>query len=113
KDLWNTTEGTTLLVEVCYSMEEALGAGDNPYWLAEFKELDIARHVILSDDRALLNLLDSRIKSKYTSTSDPLPPEDSINSYSTSAGSPAAPRIAGLSQTQLFSELERLRQYFQ
>ncbi|PVH93875.1 DUF654-domain-containing protein [Periconia macrospinosa] len=113
KDLWNTTEGTTLLVEVCYSMEEALGAGDNPYWLAEFNELDIARHVILSDDRALLNLLDSRIKSKYTSTSDPLPPEDSINSYSTSVGGSAAPRIAGLGQTQLFSELERLRQYFQ
>ncbi|CAI6338361.1 unnamed protein product [Periconia digitata] len=113
KDLWNTTEGTTLLVEVCYSMEEELGAGEHPYWLADFKELDIARHVILSDDRALLNLLDSAIKSKYTSTSDPLPPEDNISSYSTAAMGHQASRSGEVNQMQLLRELEDLRQYFQ
>lgn len=106
KDLWNTTEGTTLLVEVCYSVEEALGAGENPYWLADINELDLARHVILSDNRELINLLDSRIKSRYTSTSDPLPPWESINSYSTAGA-------AGTSRADLLGELEQLRQYFQ
>lgn len=81
KDLWNTTEATSLLVEVCYSFDEALDAGDNPYWLADIEELDLARHVILSDERALLALIDPRVKARYTSTSDPLPPEDSIVSY--------------------------------
>ncbi|KAF2635164.1 DUF654-domain-containing protein [Massarina eburnea CBS 473.64] len=112
KDLWNTTEGSTLLVEVCYSFEEGLGAGDEPYWLAEINELDMARHVILSDDRSLMNLLDPRIKSKFTSTSDPLPPTDNIKSYSTTIGLQAT-NIAIANQAQLHAELERLRRYFQ
>lgn len=89
RDLWNTTEGTSLLVETCYSFEEDLGLGEDPYWLADIPELDIARHVILSDDRSLLSLLDNRVKSKYTSVSDPLPPDDNLISYKpTSAGEP-------------------------
>ncbi|KAF2690886.1 DUF654-domain-containing protein [Lentithecium fluviatile CBS 122367] len=109
KDLWNTTEATSLLVEVCYSIEELLGAGENPYWLADINELDLARHVILSDDRALLALIDPRVKAKYISTSDPLPPDDSIVSYSTTQGS----RSTGTNHAQLLGELEELRLYFQ
>jgi hypothetical protein len=111
KDLWNTTEATSLLVEVCYSIEESLGAGEDPYWLADIDELDLARHIILSDDRALLALLDPRVKAKYTSTSDPLPPEDSIISYSTTGGVQGSQNM-GTNQTQLLAELEQLRQYF-
>lgn len=111
KDLWNTTEATSLLVEVCYSVDEPLGAGDDPYWLADIDELDLARHVILSDDRALLTLIDPRVKAKYTSTSDPLPPDDNIVSYSTAAGTSGSQNI-GANQTQLLAELEQLRQYF-
>lgn len=109
KDLWNTIEATTLLVEVCYSIDEPLGVGENPYWLAKINELDIARHVILSDSPPLLSLLDPRIKSKYTSSSDPLPPEDSISAYT------ALPvnNAALMSATEAVSELENLREYFQ
>jgi hypothetical protein len=85
KDLWNTTEGTTILVEVCYSFEEPLGAGENPYWLAPIPDLDLARHVILSDNPAILSLLDPALKSRYSSISDPLPPDDNITAYFTPA----------------------------
>jgi len=111
KDLWDTTEATSLLVEVCYSIEEPLGAGDDPYWLADIDELDLARHILLSDDRALIALLDPHVKAKYTSTSDPLPPEDSIVSYSTASGNQGM-QNTGTNQTQLLVELEQLRQYF-
>lgn len=111
KDLWNTTEATSLLVEVCYSFEEPIDGPETPYWLADINEVDLARHVILSDDRSLLSLLDPRIKAKYTSTSDPLPPDDNINSYSISAGGHGAQNVGG-NQAQLLAELERLRQYF-
>ncbi|OAG07422.1 DUF654-domain-containing protein [Paraphaeosphaeria sporulosa] len=111
KDLWNTTEGTTLLVEVCYSIDEPLGAGEDPYWLAPINETDLARHVILSDSPPLLALLDPAVKNKYTSTSDPLPPADDIRSYSASASTTVP--MAALGRTDALSELESLRQYFQ
>ena len=76
KDLWNTTEGTSLLVEICYSFDEPLSDGAEPYWLREIEELDLARHVILTDDQNLISLLDTRVKELYTSVSDPLPPPD-------------------------------------
>ncbi|KAG9385399.1 Transcription factor 25 [Pyrenophora tritici-repentis] len=116
KDLWNTTEGTTLLVEICYSFEEELGAGEDPYWLAQIPENDLARHVILSDNQALLSLLEVRVKSRYTSVSDPLPPDDSIESYDTSTATAAAfsgrPRNAALLQ-ELLADLEMCRDYFE
>ncbi|KAF2801140.1 DUF654-domain-containing protein [Melanomma pulvis-pyrius CBS 109.77] len=110
KDLWNTPESTSLLVEVAYSFEEELDVREEPYWLADMNELDIARLVILSDDRSLLSLLDQKVKAKYTSTSDPLPPENSISSYNvTGTGNQ---ELQNISEDQLFTELERLRVYF-
>jgi hypothetical protein len=114
KDLWNTTEATSLLVEICYSFEEELGLGEDPYWLAQVPEVDLARHVILSDDRNLMALLDTRVKSKYTSVSDPLPPDDSIQSYDSSGGdSSTGSRRAPANRAQLLANLEELREYFQ
>lgn len=110
KDLWNTPEATSLLVEVCYSFEEELGAGEDPYWLASMDETNVARLVILSDDRTLLSLLDQRVKARYTSTSDPLPPEKSIFSYNVSGTS--SQDFQNVNEHQLFAELERLRVYF-
>jgi len=116
KDLWNTTEGTTLLVEICYSFEEELGAGEDPYWLAQIAETDLARHVILSDNQALMSLLDVRVKSKFTSVSDPLPPDDSMESYDTSTVTDAAfsrhPRNPAVLQS-LLADLELCRDYFE
>jgi len=114
KDLWNTTEATSLLVEICYSFEEELGLGEDPYWLAQIPETDLARHVILSDDRSLMALLDTRVKSKFTSVSDPLPPDDSIQSYDLSgAGSGSGQNRSPANRAQLLESLEELRAYFQ
>jgi hypothetical protein len=114
KDLWNNTEGTTLLVEMCYSFEEELGGGEDPYWLAHITETDLARHVILSDNQPLMALLDPRVKSKFTSVSDPLPPDDNIASYDASvagalSGRPRDPAV----REQLLAELEQFQIYFQ
>jgi hypothetical protein len=114
KDLWNTTEGTSLLVEICYSFDEDLGAGEDPYWLAQIPETDLARHVILSDDRNLMALLDNRVKSKYTSVSDPLPPDDNITSYDTSAhATGSGHQRSAARRDELLAELEQHRQYFE
>jgi hypothetical protein len=114
KDLWNNTEGTTLLVEICYSFEEELGAGEDPYWLAQIPETDLARHVILSDNQPLMALLDPRVKSKFTSVSDPLAPDGNIESYDSSvagsiSGRPRDPAV----REQLLAELEQFQSYFQ
>lgn len=113
KDLWNTTEATSLLVEVCYTFEEELGVGEDPYWLVQIPEVDLARHVILSDNQSLMALLDTRVKSRYTSVSDPLPPDDSLQSYDLSgAGVAGGPRDPA-NRAQLLATLEELRRYFQ
>ena len=110
KDLWNNTEGTTLLVEMCYAFEEELGAGEDPYWLAQIPETDLARHVILSDNQTLMALLDPRVKSKFTSVSDPLAPDGNIASYDASvAGRPHDPAL----RERLLAELEQFRSYFE
>lgn len=108
KDLWNTTEATSLLVEICYSFEEELGLGEDPYWLAQIPETDLARHIILSDNRELMALLDTRVKAKFTSVSDPLPPDDSILSYDPSNRRQSTPA----NRAQLLASLEELREYF-
>lgn len=112
KDLWNTTEGTSLLVEICYSFEEDLGAGEAPYWLAEIPELDIARHVVLSDDRSLLSLLDNRVKSKYTSVSDPLPPDDNLPSYQPSSAARPRPDTSEAVLAHLRAQLNETMAYY-
>ncbi|KAI4696313.1 uncharacterized protein J4E88_000488 [Alternaria novae-zelandiae] len=110
KDLWNNTEGTTLLVEMCYAFEEELGTGEDPYWLAQIPETDLARHVILSDNQTLMALLDPHVKSKFTSVSDPLAPDDNIASYDSSvAGRPHDPAL----RERLLAELEQFRSYFE
>ncbi|KAF3032509.1 hypothetical protein E8E11_000308 [Didymella keratinophila] len=113
KDLWNTTEGTSLLVEICYSFDEPLGGGLEPYWLTQIDELDLARHVILTDDQSLISLLETRVKEKYTSVSDPLPPTNNSPSYDISSiPGPRGQRAAG-DRNALLADLEDLRRYFQ
>ncbi|KAJ4378321.1 hypothetical protein N0V86_006021 [Didymella sp. IMI 355093] len=113
KDLWNTTEGTSLLVEICYSFEDPLDDGAEPYWLAPIDDLDLARHVILTDDQSLISLLDTQVKEKYTSVSDPLPPSDNNPSYSVSSAPGPPGARAGGDRNALLAALEELRAYFQ
>lgn len=113
KDLWNTTEGTSLLVEICYSFEEELGVGEDPYWLAQIPDFDLARHVILSDDRNLIALLDHHVTTKFTSVSDPLPPLDNLVSYNSSSSSPRSEDPGFIARRdQLLAEVQHFRRYF-
>ena len=80
KDLWNTPEAISLLVEVVESVDNAPGGAVNH---AEIS-LNEARHIILTDTPALIALLPRRSFSGNTSASDPLPPPDSLPSYATS-----------------------------
>ncbi|OCK74744.1 DUF654-domain-containing protein [Lepidopterella palustris CBS 459.81] len=91
KDLWNTPEATSLLVEVASSCGDLI-ANPIPSSLVVFDEVKLARHVILTDTPALISLLDRRLTARYTSTSDPLPPDDSLWSYSTTSSETPAHR---------------------
>ncbi|KAJ4987233.1 Ribosome quality control complex subunit 1 [Stagonosporopsis vannaccii] len=113
KDLWNTTEGTSLLVEICYSFEDPLGDGAAPYWLAPIDQLDLARHVILTDDQSLISLLDTAVKEKYTSVSDPLPPASNAPSYDALSLPGARGQRSAGDRNALLADLEDLRRYFQ
>lgn len=61
-----------------------------------------------------MSLLDVRVKSRYTSVSDPLPPDDNLESYDASisnvmGGRPRDPVV----RQQLLADLEHYRQYFE
>ncbi|KAL4975706.1 transcriptional repressor TCF25-domain-containing protein [Aspergillus desertorum] len=72
KDLWNTPEAVSLLVEVADTLPE----GDEPIEPPELT-LDIARHVVLSDVPRVTTHLPTRFVSGRISASDPLPPYES------------------------------------
>ncbi|KAJ5257200.1 hypothetical protein N7478_013304 [Penicillium angulare] len=72
KDLWNTPEAVSLIMEVA----ESLSGEPEPIEPPEIT-LDIARHVILSDIPSVTTHLPNRFVSGRLSASDPLPPYDS------------------------------------
>ena len=77
KDLWNTPEAISLLVEVVES------ADAKPYPVIMNNEIMIneARHVLLSEMPSLIALLPRDFTTAPSSSYDVLPPEDSIISY--------------------------------
>ncbi|KAE8350985.1 transcriptional repressor TCF25-domain-containing protein [Aspergillus coremiiformis] len=72
KDLWNTPEAVSLIVEVADTLAEE----EEPIEPPEIT-LDIARHVVLSDISRVTTHLPTRFLSGRISASDPLPPYDS------------------------------------
>lgn len=72
KDLWNTPEIVSLVVEVADTLPEK----EEPIEPPEIT-LDIARHVVLSDIPRVTAHLPSRFVSGRISASDPLPPYES------------------------------------
>ncbi|KAL2013965.1 hypothetical protein VTN00DRAFT_1490 [Thermoascus crustaceus] len=72
KDLWNTPEVVSLIVEVADTLPER----EEPVEPPEIT-LDIARHVVLSDIPRVTAHLPARFTSGRISASDPLPPYDS------------------------------------
>lgn len=72
KDLWNTPEAVSLVMEVA----DTLSSKEEPIEPPEIT-LDIARHVILSDIARVTGYLPGRFVSGRISSSDPLPPYES------------------------------------
>lgn len=82
KDLWNTPEAISLLVEVAESVER----GPERPIQAQDISLEEARHVLLSGTPALIDLLPRSFTTMHTTSSDPLPPPDDLPSYSLTTG---------------------------
>lgn len=85
KDLWNTPEAISFLVEVVESAEVApirgkAGAETSPLSHGPIT-LDEARHVLLSGVPSLINVIPREYTTMPTSSSDPLPPPDNVPSY--------------------------------
>ncbi|OJJ47496.1 hypothetical protein ASPZODRAFT_130994 [Penicilliopsis zonata CBS 506.65] len=74
KDLWNTPEAKSLIVEVANTVPENDETASD---VAPEITLNIARHVILSDIPRVTTHLPSHFTSGRISASDPLPPYDS------------------------------------
>lgn len=72
KDLWNTPEAVSLIVEVADTLDSSLKPADAPEIT-----LDIARHVILSDQPTVTTHLPHHFVQGRISSSDPLPPRES------------------------------------
>ena len=72
KDLWNTPEAISLIVEVADTLSDDQGAVEPPEIT-----LDVARHVVLSDIPKVTTHLPTRFVSGRMSASDPLPPYES------------------------------------
>ncbi|KAJ5551267.1 Transcription factor 25 [Penicillium sp. DV-2018c] len=71
KDLWNTPEAISLIMEVADSLSNEETA------VAPEITLDVARHVVLSDIKAAITCLPSHFVAGRLSSSDPLPPYES------------------------------------
>lgn len=75
KDLWNTPETTSLLVEVAETLDhyDTSAASDTPKLEISLED---ARHVMLTEKPSFIALLPRRYTNLPTSSSDPLPPPD-------------------------------------
>ncbi|KAJ5130735.1 uncharacterized protein N7515_006774 [Penicillium bovifimosum] len=71
KDLWNTPEAISLIMEVADSL-----SGEESTASPEIT-LDVARHVVLSDIKAAITCLPPQFVTGRLSSSDPLPPYES------------------------------------
>ncbi|KAK5157192.1 hypothetical protein LTR04_005494 [Oleoguttula sp. CCFEE 6159] len=102
KDIWNTTEAKSLLMEIASAISTELpppAIVDTPITVNE------ARHTILLDNPALIAFIPRSLSSRVTSSSDPLPPEISTESYS-SALDLSQTRQVGNELLQTEGELE-------
>ena len=81
KDLWNTPEATSLLMEVAHSVRK--DEVDPFLYNSESINLDVARFVYLDATPALMSLVPSKILHRQpNSDSDPLPPAMDDNKFS-------------------------------
>ncbi|GAB7361558.1 hypothetical protein MBLNU230_g1610t1 [Neophaeotheca triangularis] len=111
KDLWNTPETSALLLEIASALPPDT-IEPAPADTEEITERE-ARHVLLSDTPALTSLIPRKWTARLTSSSDPLPPADSITTYTPSRASASAPQPTGpRSPAQDLGELQGLYNFF-
>lgn len=96
KDLWNTPELTSLLVEVAETLDhyKTFIAASRAAPKLEIS-LEEARHVMLLEIPALIGLLPRKFTNMRTSMSDPLPPPDSADLSEFTARAPAGVDASG------------------
>jgi len=82
KDLWNTPEATAVLNEVAYTAKPSRMRAEIDIRTITVNE---ARHTMLTDKPELIALIPRSLTGRLTSSSDPLPPDDSVLSYDTGA----------------------------
>ncbi|KAF1344070.1 transcriptional repressor TCF25-domain-containing protein [Delphinella strobiligena] len=116
KDIWNTPEASHLLAEVSSAMITQMP--EQPVVDKQIT-LDEARHVLMSDIPALISHLPRSITTKVTSSSDPLPPDDDLTSYtptqssSSFRGASSRPGAGSLgSAAENLRELQSLYRFF-
>ncbi|MCJ1444894.1 MAG: hypothetical protein MMC23_005397 [Stictis urceolatum] len=78
KDIWNTPEALSFLVEVVETTEADSNASEPT---DEEITRDDARHILLSEVPPLISHIPRSYTNERTSSSDPLPPEDNLISY--------------------------------
>lgn len=79
KDLWNTPDAISFLVEVV----ETTDVPPNPPISNAAVNLTEARHALLSGMPQLIGLIPRHYTTMSSSSSDPLPPSDNLESYTT------------------------------
>ena len=78
KDVWNTPEITSLLIEISSAIPpEMLSAFPDVSYITQSE----ARHVLLSNNPSLIALIPRHFTTQLTSSSDPIPPDDAFMPY--------------------------------
>ncbi|KAI9864576.1 MAG: hypothetical protein M1813_003065 [Trichoglossum hirsutum] len=84
KDIWNTPEAISLLMEVAEEISKMNDLSPSPRW-DSIITVNQARHVLLDDTPAFISLLPKHFLDPATSPLDPFPPADNISQYTAAA----------------------------
>ncbi|KAH0548417.1 hypothetical protein GP486_007953 [Trichoglossum hirsutum] len=82
KDIWNTPEATSLLMEAAEEVSRMNDLSPSPDW-DSLITVNQARHVLLEDTPAFISFLPRHFLDPATSPLDPFPPADNISPYTT------------------------------
>ncbi|KAI9761168.1 MAG: hypothetical protein M4579_001215 [Chaenotheca gracillima] len=115
KDLWATPEATSLLVEIAGIPTSPLSVPAISDASDQDVPLSLARHIILTESQPLIALLPHSLTTRSPSSTDPLPPDDDLPSYtatdSSSSRGGASRATAELSGAE-WQELQGLQEFF-
>jgi hypothetical protein len=108
KDLWNTPETSSLLVEISSALSDAVSPSPPDETEITLRE---ARHVLLTDNPHLIALIPRALTEQMTSASDVLPPPDGIESHLTSDPAAAArPRGGAHNRAEVARSMQQIFQ---